>query len=80
MNAYTPATRSRLVNAAQISAMFGKPADWFSRDRTRKRLNAKGFPQCVERGLWLRTAIESWMERIGTQPATPVGREVTHGR
>lgn len=67
-NAYVPiSSPPRLVDAAAVNAMFGKPAGWFSRDRTRKALYARGFPQPVIRGRWLRTAVEAWLERMGNR-------------
>lgn len=67
-NAYVPVSSPpRLVDAAAVNNMFGKPHGWFSRNRVRKALYARGFPQPIIRGRWLRTAIESWCEREGNR-------------
>lgn len=68
VNAYVPITSPpRLLDAAAINTMFGKPRGWLERDRTRKALYARGFPQPVIRGRWLRTAVEAWLERMGNR-------------
>jgi hypothetical protein len=64
---YAKLERSRLIRSADISAMFGKPAGWFARDRTKKSLAQRGFPQSVIWGRWLRTAVEAWLEREGNR-------------
>lgn len=58
---------THLITSREVSLMMGHGPLWFSRDRVRKRLNAKGFPQPVERGRWLRTAVEAWLHRVGNQ-------------
>lgn len=80
MSGYTQATTSRLIDATEVGKLFGRGRHWFRNSRTRQRLNGKGFPQPVERGRWLRTAVESWIERMGTQPAAPAGRRSAEGR
>jgi hypothetical protein len=57
--------RPTLIDSRRISAMFGKPSDWFGRDRVRKKLYPRDFPAPIIRGRWLRTAVEAWLEREG---------------
>jgi hypothetical protein len=61
----------RLISATDISKLFVKPEDWFSRDRVRKALYARGFPAPIIRGRWLRSAVETWMEKNGTRSQQP---------
>lgn len=75
MSGYAPSLTPHLLDANAVSAMFAKPKDWFSRDRVRKTLYARGFPKPVIRGRWLRTAVQDWLEQQGrrtmlTQEAT----------
>ncbi len=79
-NTYTAVAHPRLVSAPYISELFGKPADWFSRDRVRKSLYARGFPRPIIRGRWLRSAIDTWLERQGTQTRVSLNRGVANGR
>jgi hypothetical protein len=65
MNNYAAAHTPHLLDAVGISALFAKPRTWFSRDRVRKSLYARGFPQPVIRGRWLRTAVQDWLEQQG---------------
>jgi len=58
----------RPLTAADIEAVFYKPAGWFGRDRVRKRLYAKGFPHPFERGLWSAKAVADWLARAGSNP------------
>jgi hypothetical protein len=62
---YSPVERPKTVDSRGISAMFGKPPDWFSRNRVRKALYPKGFPRPIFRGLWSRSAVDAWFEREG---------------
>lgn len=62
---YVPAQTPYLIDAKSIAEAFGKPADWFVRDRVRKDLYARGFPAPVIRGRWLRTAVFAWIETQG---------------
>lgn len=78
LTSYAKVQRPRLIKAADISRMFGKPDNWFSRDRNRKALGLRGFPKPVIRGRWLRTAVEAWLERQGGQ--TTDGRPLGHKR
>jgi predicted DNA-binding transcriptional regulator AlpA len=55
----------QLISSAQVSALFGKPQTWFSRDRVRKSLYARSFPRPVIRGRWSRSAVTAWLEREG---------------
>ena len=71
---YAQIETPRLIDAARISSLFGKPANWFQRDRVRKSLYAHGFPAPVIRGRWLRTAVEAWLERRGNQAMVPPTR------
>src|SRR5437879_13069083 len=71
---YAKLERSRLIRSGEISAMFGMPAGWFGRHRTRKPLEDRGFPKSVVRGRWLRTAVEAWLEREGTRGAVSTHR------
>jgi hypothetical protein len=64
-NDYSRVERPKLIDAGCISAMFGKPPDWFRRDRVRKPLYAQGFPRPIIRGRWPRTGVEAWFERQG---------------
>lgn len=80
MNAYTLATKSRLIDATEVGELFGRGRHWFRKSRTRKRLYKNGFPLPVERARWLRTAVEAWLERMGTQRAAPEGRPPAEGR
>lgn len=66
-DSYASVSSPWLLDAATITALFGKPRGWFSRDRVRKALYARGFPQPVIRGRWLRTAVETWLEREGNR-------------
>jgi hypothetical protein len=68
---YEPIERPRLLDAAAIDGLFAKPAGWFARDRVRKALYARGFPQPVIRGRWLRSAVDTWLEREGAQRTRP---------
>lgn len=77
---YKAVANPRLVSAPYISELFGKPADWFSRDRVRKALYARGFPRPVIRGRWLRSAIDSWLERKGTQTRVSPNGRLANGR
>jgi hypothetical protein len=49
LNVYSPIEAPRLIDASCVSALFGKPAKWFERDRVRKALYARGFPVAVIR-------------------------------
>jgi len=62
---YAAVEKPRLINAIQIAHLFNKPEQWFSRDRVRKALYARGFPRPVVRGRWLASAIDAWLEREG---------------
>ena len=62
---YSSVEPPKTLDARRISAMFGKPSDWFSRDRVRKALYARGFPRPIYRGLWSRSAVDAWFEREG---------------
>jgi hypothetical protein len=68
-NDYSPLERPTLIDSRRVSAKFGKPSDWFGRNRERKKLYARGFPKPIIRGLWLRTAVEAWFEREGSKTA-----------
>lgn len=70
MSAYADPAPNPLqpMTAPEISRMFGKPDGWFTRDRVRKRLYAKGFPHPLERGLWSRSAVAAWMSTAGSNP------------
>jgi predicted DNA-binding transcriptional regulator AlpA len=57
----------RLITAAEISAMCGKPSLWFCRHRVRIRFRERGFPEPIIRGRWLRSAVEAWLEQQGTR-------------
>lgn len=70
MTSYVPAITPHLLDAAGIAAMFSKPEDWFARDRVRKALYSRGFPQPVIRGRWLRTAVQDWLEQQGRRTKT----------
>ena len=65
MLAYSNIEKPRLIDATNISRVFGKPDSWFGRDRVRKALYARGFPLPVYRGRWLRSAVEAWLDREG---------------
>jgi hypothetical protein len=57
------------LTAREISTrIFRKPAGWFSRDRVRKRLYARGFPHPMERGLWSAEAVRTWLANAGSNP------------
>lgn len=43
VDGYAPVVSLRLVNAATVLAMFGKPEGWQARDHVRKALYARGF-------------------------------------
>lgn len=58
----------RPMTAPEISRLFGKSDGWFTRDRVRKRLYAKGFPHPLERGLWSRSAVAAWLSMTGANP------------
>ena len=62
----------RPLTAADIETVFRKPAGWFSRDRVRKRLYAKGFPHPFERGLWSAKAVADWLATAGSNPTGAV--------
>lgn len=64
---YRNVERSRLVSSPDISAMFGKPPDWFARPRNRRPLKERGFPNAIIRGRWLKAAVDAWFEREGTR-------------
>jgi hypothetical protein len=64
---YAPAASPRLISATYISGLFGKPANWFARDRVRKTLYSRGFPAPIIRGRWLRSAVDTWLEKQGTR-------------
>jgi hypothetical protein len=63
---YAAVANPRLVTAAYISELFGKPPGWFAKDRVRKALYLQGFPAPVIRGRWLRSAVDTWLEKQGT--------------
>lgn len=65
MSSYASAFTPHLLDAVGIAEIFGKPKDWFARDRVRKALYARGFPQPVIRGRWLRSAVQDWLEQQG---------------
>lgn len=77
---YRHVERNRLVSSSDISAMFGKASDWFGRHRNRAALERRGFPKAVLRGRWLRTAVETWLERQGTKAATSSGSSTPRTR
>jgi hypothetical protein len=64
-NSYSEVWPAQLISSAAVSACFGKPPTWFSRDRVRKSLYARGFPKAVIPGRWSRSAICAWLEREG---------------
>lgn len=72
MSSYaTPATDGGAplpLKSADISALFRRPANWFSSGRVRKRLYAKGFPHPMDRGLWSAEAVRRWMDSAGSNP------------
>ena len=51
--------------AADIEMVSRKPADRLGRDRVRKRLYAKGFPNPCERGLWSAKAMAHCLASAG---------------
>jgi hypothetical protein len=51
------------IRAADISAAFGKRANWFKRNR--KQLLAEGFPHPISRGVWLREEVKAFRQRKG---------------
>ena len=68
----------RPLTAAELEReIFRKPPGWFSRDRNRKRLYARGFPNPFERGLWSRAAVVHWLAGAGSNPDR---LQPSHGR
>ena len=69
MNGYAPVEPDpSLINSADISNLFGKAPGWFSRDRVRKSLYARGFPHPVVLGRWSAQAVANWMVIVGSNP------------
>lgn len=71
LNVYSPIEAPRLIDASCVSALFGKPAKWFERDRVRKALYARGFPVAVIRGRWSRSAVDTWLAKEGNRHQLP---------
>jgi predicted DNA-binding transcriptional regulator AlpA len=63
---------TQLINSAEVCRLFGMNPDWFSRDRVRKSLYARGFPRPVIRGRWLASAVIDWLQREGNPPHAPL--------
>jgi predicted DNA-binding transcriptional regulator AlpA len=66
-NEYASLETPRLIDATGVSALFGKPATWFNRDRVRKALYDRGFPKAVIRGRWSRSAVDAWLAKEGNR-------------
>jgi hypothetical protein len=57
-----------LLTIGDIDRLFKREPGWFARQRTQRRLYAKGFPHPCDRGRWSPLAVKTWMEGAGTNP------------
>lgn len=53
------------ISPDEIAAVFGRSPAWFNTSRIRRRLEARGFPRPVSRGVWLRDAVRQFVQSAG---------------